>query len=798
MTDLVARPIPIRSFGDLNDVSITSIADGEIIVWDSGTSLYINQTLAEAGIAAASHTHTASQVTDFSTAADARIAAASVNALSDVTITSAASGEYLRHNGTAWVDASIQAADLPVMVGDSGSGGTKGAVPAPSTGDATKFLRGDGTWVTVSSGAAAIDDLTDVTITAAASGDFLRHNGTAWVDTPLIAADLPAMVGDSGSGGTKGAVPAPAAGDAAANKFLKADGTWAVGGGGASALDDLSDVVITAAASGDFIRHNGTNWVDATIVAADLPAMVGDSGSGGTKGAAPAPGTGDAAAGKFLKADGTWAVPSGGSGSSHWHDPVYCATTANVSLSGGGIANGTTHDGITVSTGQRILVRSQSSTTENGIYVVPASGAASRASDMAAAANASGDSVNIIAGTLYADYTAVVTSNSSVVDTDPITIGMVDNGLTAITANYVNAGPASGSAAVPSYRALVPADIPTAVQSEWTNKLINPMFRTWGHAITSPVTITDGAYSGPTGWFFLTQNTSVEITSGSGLSNSSHSVIITNQNASSRRAGTSQFVEYYDTLSLRGKTVTFSIKAKCSNAKNVRAALINWTGTANAPTKDVVNDWASTTYTEGNFFISSGSLDIIAVSSAVSVGTSATEITVTGAVGASTTNLQVIVWTEDALAEDQTIELSEAMLVKGSYSVEFDAPYYPQEMIDCEYRCRTVASDASQTDAIIGWGHGASTTVAVCQVPLGHGMRVVPSLTYTAADWQVADSVGSRQDVTALAISTTVSSRKILFLTSTVASGLTVGRGMATVADTTSGRFLKFDAEIGV
>ena len=35
------------------------------------------------------------------------------------------------------------------------------------------------------------------------------------------------FTGDSGSGGAKGAVPAPAAGDAAAGKFLKADGTWA-------------------------------------------------------------------------------------------------------------------------------------------------------------------------------------------------------------------------------------------------------------------------------------------------------------------------------------------------------------------------------------------------------------------------------------------------------------------------------------------------------------------------------------------------------------------------------------------
>lgn len=42
------------------------------------------------------------------------------------------------------------------------------------------------------------------------------------------------MVGDSGAGGTKGLVPAPAAGDAASLKFLKADGTWQVpaGGGG--------------------------------------------------------------------------------------------------------------------------------------------------------------------------------------------------------------------------------------------------------------------------------------------------------------------------------------------------------------------------------------------------------------------------------------------------------------------------------------------------------------------------------------------------------------------------------------
>lgn len=47
----------------------------------------------------------------------------------------------------------------------------------------------------------------------------------------------------------------------------------------------------------------------ATQATAILDNMVGDSGAGGTKGLVPAPAAADAAAGKYLKADGTWEVP---------------------------------------------------------------------------------------------------------------------------------------------------------------------------------------------------------------------------------------------------------------------------------------------------------------------------------------------------------------------------------------------------------------------------------------------------------------------------------------------------------
>lgn len=42
-----------------------------------------------------------------------------------------------------------------------------------------------------------------------------------------------------------------------------------------------------------------------------IPVVIGDAGAGGTKGLVPAPAAGDAAAGKFLKADGAFAVPTG-------------------------------------------------------------------------------------------------------------------------------------------------------------------------------------------------------------------------------------------------------------------------------------------------------------------------------------------------------------------------------------------------------------------------------------------------------------------------------------------------------
>lgn len=151
--------------------------------------------------------------------------------------------------------------------------------------------------------------------------------------------------------------------------------------------------VATGAGSGTGTAGATSNVRSTTqTVANTASTMVGDSGSGGTKGLVPAPGSGDAAAGKFLKADATWATPTGGGGSvAGYLQPVnmttstalaantYANGTAGVGATLTGNSNGAlgTIDGIAPSVGLRILVKNEATAAHNGIYTVTQVGDAS-------------------------------------------------------------------------------------------------------------------------------------------------------------------------------------------------------------------------------------------------------------------------------------------------------------------------------------------------------------------------------------------------------------------------------------
>tara|TARA_B100001287_G_scaffold274084_1_gene278709 strand:- start:1171 stop:2634 length:1464 start_codon:yes stop_codon:yes gene_type:complete len=101
-------------------------------------------------------------------------------------------------------------------------------------------------------------------------------------------------------------------------------------------------------------------------------------------------------------------------------DSVKAATTANITIATA-LNNGDTLDGVTLSTNDRVLVKDQSSASENGIYIVGSSPA--RADDLAAGADAAGMFTFVEKGTVNADNGFVCSSDkgSAVVGTNNLT-----------------------------------------------------------------------------------------------------------------------------------------------------------------------------------------------------------------------------------------------------------------------------------------------------------------------------------------------------------------------------------------
>ena len=95
----------------------------------------------------------------------------------------------------------------------------------------------------------------------------------------------------------------------------------------------------------------------------------------------------------------------------NFHQPVRVATTGNITLSGT-----QTIDGVSLSVGDRVLVKDQTTQTQNGIYVV-ASGAWTRATDADNTPNgelAGGDFTLVLEGTINSGYGYVCSNTSAI------------------------------------------------------------------------------------------------------------------------------------------------------------------------------------------------------------------------------------------------------------------------------------------------------------------------------------------------------------------------------------------------
>jgi len=180
------------------------------------------------------------------------LGASSVGDLSDVTITSAATGEVLRYDGSAWVNAQLDYADLtgtPTGVASIDDLSDVDTATAPPTdGQVLKWNNTNSEWEP-GDAAATVTGLTDTVITSPSSGQALIYSGGNWINSN-VAFDLGGLTDVSISGVTTG-------------QNLEYNGTSWVNTSFNKNIDDLNDVDTTTSAptSNQTLLWNGVDWI---------------------------------------------------------------------------------------------------------------------------------------------------------------------------------------------------------------------------------------------------------------------------------------------------------------------------------------------------------------------------------------------------------------------------------------------------------------------------------------------------------------------------------------------------------
>jgi hypothetical protein len=88
------------------------------------------------------------------------------------------------------------------------------------------------------------------------------------------------------------------------------------------------------------------------------------------------------------------------------------ASTANVAIATA-LENGDTLDGVTLATGNRVLLKDQTTTSQNGLYTVVSSGAASRDTEFDIISEIAGQLILVSEGTTHADDLFLCTTDTS-------------------------------------------------------------------------------------------------------------------------------------------------------------------------------------------------------------------------------------------------------------------------------------------------------------------------------------------------------------------------------------------------
>lgn len=283
-------------------------------------------------------------------------------------------------------------------------------------------------------------------------------------------------------------------------------------------------------------------------------------------------------------------------------------------------------------------------------------------------------------------------------------------------------------------------------------------------------------------WYALTESGSVTIAQQTDQENGQPtSLRMTQPDVGAKRIGSAQPIESINCRDLRGQTVALRARIRCSASQAIRWAVVEWTGTANAITKDIVNTWTSGTFTTGNFFIST-TTTIAATGSITPAANTWTDLLASATISSSANNLIIFIWSEGTLAQNATLDLGVVQLAQGAQT-----PF--------EARSALVDLLLAQRYAYVGSGYdimggvGSTTTNVCAHFTFPCVMLATPTASVSGVI-SISDDYSNDYNSSGITIFTSALSVRSGRLVFTGFTGLTAGRFYAGLGGTGTITFL--------
>jgi len=225
-------------------------------------------------------------------------------------------------------------------------------------------------------------------------------------------------------------------------------------------------------------------------------------------------------------------------------------------------------------------------------------------------------------------------------------------------------------------------------------------------------------------WILLSDgNDAVDVSQVAGAFSRSRYGLKAEVETANKKFGFLQILEASTCIPLRGQKISLSFAAKTTTGKvinNVRAAVLEWTGTADAVTSDVVDAWGA----QGTNPTLVASWAALTTAANLVLATTETTYKIEGlTVGASANNLAVFVWIDDTdAAVDDLLYLGEVQVVRGSIATPFVAQTFAETLRDCQRYILQITFMAlfqglrTSIHVMLLW-HGAILQIQIMRVP---------------------------------------------------------------------------------